>query len=217
MLDFGGFTAEVFSGVAVVVSGYSLWQTSLRRADLRVFVPPLIRYASPYQNSNFEIFEVPLTVINEGARSGSALSLDLQVTNMQTGASKQFYSAGLGAWSVPKVRGEGLVPFAPLSLAGRSSQSATVLFYAREDSRILQIAEGPGRYKLALSLQTLPEARSKPVEFEMNLAYMDQRAFSTGAGTLPMHHPDWQAVTNAPRQRRALIAAPRSLGWAKGE
>ncbi|MFZ0569835.1 MAG: hypothetical protein WCD20_04920 [Rhodomicrobium sp.] len=60
MADFGGFTAEVFSGVAVIVSGYSLWQTSLRRARLRVFVPPLIRYASPYQNSIFEIFEVPL-------------------------------------------------------------------------------------------------------------------------------------------------------------
>ena len=68
VVDFTGVSAEVFSGVAVALSGYSLWQTSLKQADLQVFVPPLIRYASPYQNSIFEVFEVPLTVINEGAQ-----------------------------------------------------------------------------------------------------------------------------------------------------
>ncbi len=196
MVDFGGVTAEIFSGVAVVVSSYSLWQTSLRRAELRVFVPPLIRYASPYQNSNFEVFELPLTAVNEGARTGTVLSLDLQVTNPRTGASKQFYSAGLGAWSMPKVRGEGLVPFAPLSLAGRASQSATVLFYAREDSRVLQVVEGPGLYKFALSLLTMRRRPVPPMEFDMNLPYVDQRAFSIGAGTLPLHHPTWEAVSS---------------------
>ena len=69
MLGFG-VSAEVFSGVAVAMSMYSLWRTSLKRADLRVFVSPLIRYASPYQNSVFEVFEIPLTVINEGAQRG---------------------------------------------------------------------------------------------------------------------------------------------------
>lgn len=209
MSDFAGFTAEVFSGVAVLVSGYSLWQTTLRRPQLRLYVPPLIRYASPYQNSNFELFEIPLTVTNEGARSGSVLSMDLLVINQQTGNSKRFYSAGVGAWSLPKVRGEGLAPFAPLSLAGRGSESVTVLFYAREDSRVMQIAEAPGRYTFALSLQTTPPARSKPMEFEMNLLYMDQRAFSTGAGTLPLHHPDWQATTNEPRSEKRFDAGPK--------
>jgi hypothetical protein len=70
MIDFTGVSAEVFSGVAVLVSGYSLWQTSLRRADLQVFVSPLIRYASPYQNSIFEVFEIPLTVVNEAPGRG---------------------------------------------------------------------------------------------------------------------------------------------------
>ncbi len=198
MIDFSGVTAEVFSGVAVLVSGYSLWQTSLRRADLRVFVPPLIRYASPYQNSFFEVFEIPLTVINEGARTGTVLSLNLEVRNPQTGASKAFYSAGLGAWSLTKVKGEGLVPFAPLSLTGRASQSAAILFYAREDSQVLQVAEGPGRYEFAMSLlMALRDGRSRrsqPVVFEMNLPYMDHRAFTAGSGTLPLHHPEWLAA-----------------------
>src|SRR5262249_12824502 len=123
-------------------------------------------------------------------------SLDLVVTNPQTRASKQFYSAGLGPWSMAKVHGEGLVPFAPFSLAGRTSQSATVLFYAREDSRIRQIAEEPGLYQFALSLLTThrSKSKSKPLEFEMNLPYMDHRAFTSGSGTLPLHQPEWQSA-----------------------
>ncbi|MGA9268855.1 MAG: hypothetical protein WBV79_20725, partial [Rhodomicrobium sp.] len=93
-----GVSAEVFSGVAVAMSMYSLWRTSLQRANMRVFVSPLIRYASPYQNSVFEVFEIPLTVINEGAQTGTILSFDLEVTNAQNGVSKFFYSAGLGPW-----------------------------------------------------------------------------------------------------------------------
>jgi hypothetical protein len=120
-----GVSAEVFSGVAVAMSMYSLWRTSLQRADLRVFVSPLIRYASPYQNSVFEVFEIPLTVVNEGAQTGTILSFDLEVTNSQNGASKLFYSAGLGPWSLARVKGEGLTPFTPVSLTGRSSQSET--------------------------------------------------------------------------------------------
>jgi hypothetical protein len=147
MAGFPDITAEVFSGVAVLVSGYNLWQTSLRRARLRIFVPPVIRYASPYQNSIFEVFEIPLTAINEGARTGTILSLDLEVTNRQTGAKKLFYSAGLGPWVVKKIREEGTQAFTPLSLPGRESQSQTVLFYAREDSRVQQVVEAAVQFR----------------------------------------------------------------------
>jgi hypothetical protein len=106
MVDFGGFTAEVFSGVAVAVSCYNFWHTSLRQAVLRAFVPPVMRYASPYQNSIFEVFEVPVTIVNEGARTGTVLSLNLQVTNAK-GISKHFYSAGLGSWSMGRFAARG--------------------------------------------------------------------------------------------------------------
>jgi len=196
MADFGGFTAEVFSGVAVVVSGYSLWQTSLRRAHLRVFVPPLVRYASPYQNSIFEVFEIPLTIVNEGARTGTVLSINLEVTNTQKAVSKQFYSAGLGSWSMGKVRGEGLSPFTPLALPGRTSHSATVLFYAREDSRVLQVTDEAGLYAFEMSLLMAHSKGSQPLKFEMKLPFMDHRAFTGGSGTLPLHHPQWEAASS---------------------
>ena len=197
-----GISAEVFSGVAVAVSAYSLWRTSLKSAELRVFVPPLIRYASPYQNSIFEVFEIPLTIINEGAQTGTVLSFDLEVTNPQNGASKLFYSAGLGPWSMAKVKGEGLIPFAPVSLTGRSAQSETVLFYARNDSRVLQIVEAPGPYQFAIMplkaqgrtlLGRMPlGGKPKPLTFEMTLPYLDHRAFTMGGGTLPLNAADMQ-------------------------
>jgi hypothetical protein len=204
VVDFTGVSAEIFSGVAVAVSGYSLWQTSLRQADLHVFVPPLIRYASPYQNSTFEIFEIPLTATNQGAQTGTVLSINLEVTNPQSNASKYFYSGGLGPWSLAKAQGEDLQPFTPLSLSGRASHSATVLFYARDDSTVRQIIDGPGLYHFAMVLLTarpegfsvLGRSKSKPLIFEMNLPYLDHRAFTSGSGTLGLHHPHWQPSAN---------------------
>jgi hypothetical protein len=204
VVDFTGVSAEVFSGVAVAVSGYSLWQTSLKQADLQLFIPPLIRYASPYQNSIFEVFEIPLTIVNEGAQTGTVLSLDLEVTNPQSGATKPFYSAGLGPWSLAKVQGESLSPFTPLSLTGRSSRSNTVLFYARNDATVAQIVDAPALYRFEMTLLTARRegfslfggSKSKPLLFEMNLPFLDHRAFTSGGGTLPLHHPNWQASVN---------------------
>jgi hypothetical protein len=195
MADFGGFTAEIFSGIAVAVSGYSLWHTTLRQPVLHAFVPPVMRYASPYQNSIFEVFEVPVTIVNEGARTGTVLSFNLEVTNGE-GVSKHFYSAGLGSWSIGKARGEGLLPFTPISLAGRASHSAVVLFYAREDSTVMQIVEEPGRYRFALSMLTAQRQEVKALDFEMKLPFLDHRGFTTGSGSLPMHHPEWHALSS---------------------
>src|SRR5262249_54598089 len=40
----GGRIASVFSAVALALSVYSLWESTLKPADLRVFVPPVIQY-----------------------------------------------------------------------------------------------------------------------------------------------------------------------------
>src|ERR1700716_4134439 len=54
--------SHIVSAIALLFSGYSLWETSLKRSELKVFVAPVIRYASPYQNTNFEIFAIPVTI-----------------------------------------------------------------------------------------------------------------------------------------------------------
>jgi hypothetical protein len=189
----GFFNAEIFSGIAVLMSAYTLWNTSLRRAVLKLFVPPLTRYASPYTNSVFEVFEIPITLVNQGAQTGIIMSMDLEVTNIQRGTVKKFYSAGLGTWSLAKSKGEEAQPFSPLALTGKNSTAVTVLFYARTDSTVMQIVEGTGRYRFAITPVIAGRKAQKPMFFEMDLPYIDHRAFTTGSGTLALHHPDWKS------------------------
>src|SRR5262245_54634464 len=145
--------SDIGAGAAVVVSVYSLWQTTLKRASLKVFVSPVIRYASPYQNSNFEVFAIPVTITNEGARTGTVMSMDLVVRSPERDLLKRFYSADVGPWSIEKARNGDFRPFAPIVLAGRASHSDTVLFHARRDEQVMQIVEKEGRYEFMLVLQ----------------------------------------------------------------
>jgi hypothetical protein len=92
----GGKLAALLSLVALLLSGYSLWETSLKQADVQIFVPPVIQYAAPYQNSNFEMIAVPVTLTNEGARTATILSMQLAVTDPRTKQTKHFYAADFG-------------------------------------------------------------------------------------------------------------------------
>jgi hypothetical protein len=89
----GGRIAPIISAVALVLSVYSLWETTLKRADLHVFVPPVLQYSAPYQNSNFEMIAIPVTLTNDGAQTGTVLSMELTVTDSRTNATKR------GPWS----------------------------------------------------------------------------------------------------------------------
>jgi len=76
--------SSLVSVLALAFSAYSLWQSSLKRSELKVFVAPVVRYASPYQNTNFEVFAVPLTISNDGARTGTIMSMGLEVSDGKT-------------------------------------------------------------------------------------------------------------------------------------
>jgi len=200
--------SDIGAGAAVIFSGYSLYQATLKRAALKVFVSPVIRYASPYQNSNFEVFAIPVTITNEGARTGTVMSMDLQVRAPERDLTKRFYSANLGHWSIEKGHREDFRPFAPIVLAGRSSHTDTVLFQARHDEPVMQIVEKEGPYHFMLTIQTalnddfgllnrLRQKPPKPVMFEMVLPVLDHRAFTSGSGTLPLHHKSWQTTVSS--------------------
>src|SRR5262245_53922302 len=145
--------SDIVSAAAFAVSAFSLYQTTLKRASLKVFVSPVIRYASPYQNSNFEAFAVPVTVTNQGARTGTIVSMDLQVRAPDRNAIKRFYSADIGQWSIEKNRSGDFRPFAPIVLAGRNSHTETILFHARRDEPVMQIIDKEGPYEFMLTLQ----------------------------------------------------------------
>ena len=196
-----GVITAVASALALVFSAYSLYETALRRPDLRAFVPPVIRYSQPY-NGSFEVFEVPVTVVNLGARAGTVLSMDLEVTNPRTKATRKFYSSDFGRWTMDNANALSFRPYAPISLPGKASSSDSVLFYSRDDQKDEAIAEQKGgnlTFKLTLNA-AFPEdlgifdriwmVTPEPVSFEMEVPQLDHRAFASG--TLQLHSPHWQ-------------------------
>ena len=191
----GGKFAAVLSAVALAFSGYSLWETSLKQADVQIFVPPVIQYSAPYQNSNFEMIAVPVTMTNEGARTATILSMQLSVTDPRTQQTKHFYAADFGRWTMERTRTGAYEPFAPVSLAGRSSRTESVLFYTRgEGEKPAQLIEAVGPYEFTLTFD-VAEAKEKPaVSFDRSLLHYDARAFNEG--TLPMYSADWQSSNN---------------------
>jgi hypothetical protein len=201
------FNWDIASAVALLFSLYNFWQHSQKPAQLRLFVPPVINYALPYQNSNFEMFAVPVTVINQGARTGTILSMNLAVTDLQSKTTKQFYSASLGKWSVEKAQNGDFEPFAPVSLAGRVSHTDTIQFYTRGEKEPTQILQNPGRYRFTITIDTptrynlfarLLGKEAEPLAFEMVLAHpLDHRAFNHGSGTIALHNENWKSSTNA--------------------
>ena len=200
----GGRVAGILSGVALLFSGFSLWDTSLKSADLRVFVSPVIQYSAPEQNSNFEVFALPVTLTNEGARTGTILSMELAVTDPRTKQTKRFYAADFGRWTMEKTRAGSYEPFAPISLAGRTSRTESVLFYTRgEEEKPAELVRQVGPYAFTLTLELAEEGglttRAGPsVAFARDLHSYDARAFQNG--TLPLYAKDWRSSSNVPEK-----------------
>jgi hypothetical protein len=133
-----GRAAAVISGMALLFSAYSLWETSLKGANLNVYVTGIVTYerdrtADEYirPSGGFEVLAVPVTIANGGARDGAVLSLLVDVTNPRTGLTARFeatytadaaYFASTGS-KRPKT------PFSALVIAGRTAWTGTVLFY----------------------------------------------------------------------------------------
>ena len=206
----GGLGATLLSAVAVLFSGYSLWATSLKSPDLRVYVPRVMSYAAPYTNTNFEVIQVPVTLSNEGAQTGTVLHMDLAVTDPRTNQTKHFYASEFGVWSMERTRTRSYTGFAPLPLAGRTSRTESVLFYTRgEEEKPEQIIRAVGPYQFTLTItqaetggsleKLLGQAGTEPktvsVSFERVLPFYDARAFENGA--IQMHAKDWTSSSSA--------------------
>ena len=177
-----------------------------RGSAIKVFVPPVTQYSSPYQNSNFEVIEVPITLLNDCGRTGTVLPMELDATNPMTKETKHFYAADFGRWTMDKARA-GFDHFAPIPLAGKASRTETVLFYPKsQDEKPEQLIHEPGVYQFKL---TLDEARTedfgfldqvwrtKPTEvtYSAELRFYDARSFQNG--TIAMYSTTGRSAKNS--------------------
>jgi len=134
----GSLLTTTISALALTFSGFSLWETSLKQADLGVYVTGVVSYvrdttADEYIEppGGFEVLAVPVTIANGGARDGTVLSLQLDVKNPKTGLTARFESTYTAdaTYFVADAAKRPRTPFSALVIAGRSSWTGTVLFY----------------------------------------------------------------------------------------
>ncbi len=196
----GGLATILVSGLALAFSAVSLYETVLRQPELSVYVPPVIHYT---RERGGEVFAVPVTIANHGARDGVVLSLELEATSNTRTKPKVLYSAysveseyferarlqrsATGGLVLTKERPK--TPFAPLSIAGRANYSGTILFFSKNEESPFLIS-GPSELKLTLRLNTSFEdsgwldrlwaPRTTPASFSVKLQRFNRRVVARG-------------------------------------
>jgi hypothetical protein len=150
------------SGAALVASTVSLWESTLKQPDLKVYVTDNIYYTRDPWGS-FEVVAVPVTIQNSGARDDAVIALQLDVTT-STGATERFvstYTADAQYFGssddVTNRKRRPKQPFAPLSVSGRSAYTGTILFYTSEykEQRFLE-----PKTKVDMTLRVVTPARN---------------------------------------------------------
>ena len=201
----GGMFATVLSAVALLFSGLSYYESSLKTADLAVYVPPMIHYARDGDN---DVFNVPITISNDGARSGTVLNMVLEAENLRPNADKKtarFHSAFLGEY--PRDDKAENRSFAPLSIAGHGTFTETVRFYPMDDPLLPFLVDDKGDYRFTLKLITANAQKPdladrllgtdvKPLTFDLTLPFISFQHLAFRRGTIAMYNKDWKPAVS---------------------
>jgi len=133
------FLPTAISAMALIGSVVSMWETTIKQAEVRLHVSDNIYFTRDPWGS-YEVLIIPVTLANRRARDGTVLTLSLDVKNLTTNQSKRFKSAYTadakwfgGRDDVTANLRRPKIPFAPVSVAGRGAFTGTVLFYPADD------------------------------------------------------------------------------------
>lgn len=203
----GGWLATVFSAVAVGISCISFYLSALQGSQLEAYIPPTIHYGRD-GGGDTELFAIPITIANNGARSGTVISMELEVQNLKTNSTKRYYSAFLGEH--PREAAALSRQFAPLSIPGRAVFTETVRFYPVGNA-LPRLVDAEGEYTFRLQLNTAapPEpslgdrlqgrTQPAPINFQMTLPWLSDQQLGFRRATIAMHAKDWKPTASAAR------------------
>ena len=223
----GALSTALASAVALIFSAISLYHSVLKQPELGVHVSSVVHYTRD-ANGNFEVFAIPLTIANHGARDGTVLDIDLTVSREGGEETKAFFSAYSvdGSFFVPPGRYDSKQrrfervdrpkqPFAPIAVPGRDSFSGTLLFY-KKGKGFPKIVTEAGNYRLKLKLNTrldkslgavdqlLAPKPVAPIEMVVRLPYYSESEVLKG-GTHRMTNAAWSPAEeqNTPAENKA--------------
>jgi hypothetical protein len=204
----GNRLATVVSAFAFAFSGVSFYETVIKQPHLTVFVPPVMQYGQD-GGGDTELFAIPLTISNDGARSGTVLAMELEVTNPAAKGDepkvKRFYSAFLGEH--PRTNDAPPKAFAPISIAGRASASETIRFYPQGDTRPHVISD-KGQFQFTLKLTTaaapatslidrwFKQSDPPPIAFSRTLPWYSGQSLGYRRVSISMHANDWKPTVS---------------------
>ena len=161
----GGRAALAISLIALIFSAISLYETVLKTADVKYYTGSVMHYGrDPITRDN--VFAVPLTIVNNGARDAVVTELTLRVRDSsQSGAAAVVFRSTYIGGNPAKEK----EPFTPISVPGRGSHNNTFLFYpaGRAEGLTDELKAGKTGYHFCLSgnaeaAQTFLDAISKP-------------------------------------------------------
>jgi hypothetical protein len=200
----GGWLSAGFSALAVALSCISFYMSALQGAQLETYVPPTLHYG---RDADSEVFAIPITIANSGARSAAVLSLELEVENLRTKATKRYHSAFLGEH--PREAAVSNRQFAPLSIPGRGIFTETVRFYPVGDAlpRVVD-AEGEYAFRLVLNTAAPPDpslfdrlqgrTQPAPIQFQMTLPWISDQQLGFRRATIAMYAKGFRPVSKSP-------------------
>jgi hypothetical protein len=206
--------AILTSVVALGFSGYSFYETVVKQPELRIYTSPLVYM---YRVNFLDVFAIPITVSNDGARRGTVLSFDLEVTHRETGKTMTFQNQKFGEGP-----GAGARLFTPMTVAGRSSATDIVLFYAMAPGSFVQTTGPvtlPLRFALKMNVDSsgdwLSPRQPAPVVFEMTADHVQSLQFMERGSPTMLHDARWMAALPPPKpkadDRQALQAYQQSI------
>jgi hypothetical protein len=206
--------AILTSSVAFLFSGYSFYEAVVKQPELRIYPPPLIYM---YREAFRDVFAIPITVSNDGARRGTILSFDLEATQRETGKTMTFQNQKFGDTPGSTAR-----LFTPMTVAGRSSATDVVLFYAMATGSFVQTTGSvtlPLRFALKMNVDTsgdwLAPRQPAPVIFEMTTNYVQSHQSMEHGSPTELHDARWMAGLPPPKpkvdDRQAVQAYQQSI------
>jgi hypothetical protein len=206
----GAWSALLSSITALVFSVFSLYETVIKQADLRIYQPPLIYM---YRENFRDVFAIPITLSNVGTQHGTVLSFDLEVTHPGTLKRVAFQSLHFG--DSPKRNGR---LFTAITVAGRGTFTDVILFYALSRGSFVEATGGvklPLRFKLTLNAATTGGwfAAREPaaVVFDMTADYIQSHNQMEAGEPTQFHDLHWTegvaaAVANREPEQEAALA-----------
>lgn len=193
----GNRLATIVSAFAFAFSAVSFYETVMKQPALTAYVPPVLHYGQD-GGGDVEVFAIPVTIANEGARMGTVLTLTLDAVNITTKVHQRYYSAYFG--DHPRVADATPRAFAPISIVGRSTFSDTIRFYAIGNPKPFVLGDA-GDVEFTLSIETVKPGRTdvlgqfwrkepRQVIFTRRLPWYDWRHLSN-RGSIAMKEPSW--------------------------